>query len=33
MTPPPIERVYSGVILMRQFCLITFLAELNDLEL
>ena len=33
MTPPPIESVYSGVVSMHQFRLITFLAELNDLEL
>ena len=33
LTPTLIESVYSGVVSMRQFCIVAFLAELNDLEL
>ncbi len=32
MTDPPVDSVYSGVVSLRGFRLVLFLAELNDLE-
>ena len=33
LTPPSVESVYSGVVLMRQIRIVAVLAELDDLEL
>ena len=33
LTGPPLESVYSGVVLLRSLRIVIFLAELNELEL